>query len=69
MAADHAINFMQLWRELKTEGWLCEMRKSLWISEEVAVGEMSGKMRHLGFLLRFRMNCWGGKGLLECEMR
>lgn len=25
MVADHATNFMLLWRELKTESWLCEM--------------------------------------------
>lgn len=43
--------------------------KAFWVSKEVAVAKMSGKMRHLGFLLRLRMNCWSGKGLLEYEMK
>lgn len=37
---------------------------NLWINKMLQVGKMSGKMRHLDFLLRFRMNCWGGKGFL-----
>lgn len=47
---------------------ICESQ-SVWVSKEVAAAKMSGKMRHLGFLLRFRMNFWSGKGLLEYEMK